>query len=150
MSMFSHQVEAAAVGKQFDVGAATVDTVLEIHLISATGSQKRAIISLLLNSKGDVLLQRAEKGDRTHCTTRGSSLKTKGLASIAAMAWCLARDLRTRPWSPGTLFSFSCSTAHFPRPGDERQPHASIVQPSHHSQTVIFGDFLLSIAFHRF
>lgn len=34
------------------------------------------------------------------------------------MAWCLARDLRTRPMSPGTLFSFSCSTDHLP--GEER------------------------------
>lgn len=50
----------------------------------------------------------------THCMTRGSSWKTKGLFIIAAIAWCLARDLSTRPWSPGTLFSFSCSTAHFP------------------------------------
>lgn len=119
MHIFTHQAEAARVRKQFDVGAAAVDTILKIHLISAARSQKSTLFCMLVNSHVNNLLQQREKQGRTHCTTRGSSLKTKGLASIAAIAWCFARDLRTRPWSPGTLFSFSCSTAHFPTTGDE-------------------------------
>lgn len=49
MHIFTHQAEAARVRKQFDVGAATVDTILKIHLISAARSQKGTLFCMLLN-----------------------------------------------------------------------------------------------------
>ena len=45
---------------------------------------------------------------------RGLVSKMKGRRSWAEMAWCLARDLRTRPLSPGSLLSFMSSTDHLP------------------------------------
>lgn len=75
-------------------------------------------ITKLFNGSRVLLLYITRDKVWTHWMTRGSSLNTKGLSSIAEMAWCLARDFSTRPWSPGTLFSFSCSTAHFPAATD--------------------------------
>lgn len=50
----------------------------------------------------------------SYWTMSGLVSKVKGRSSWAEMAWCLARDFRTRPLSPGSLLSFISSTAHLP------------------------------------
>lgn len=47
MTICTHQTETASVWKQFDVRSATVDTILKIHLISATRSQKDIILHVI-------------------------------------------------------------------------------------------------------
>lgn len=145
--VYTNQIETASVWKQFDVCSSAINAILEIHLISKktklinkdpgsflmllhvckTSHFMYLIYQYSLVEKAPVARIKTTEwvSAWTHCRTRGSSWNTKGLSSIAAMAWCLARDLSTRPWSPGTLLSFSCSTAHFPTAREGTDKHLS-------------------------
>lgn len=65
------------------------------------------------DEKADRGWRRAESGG-SYWTMSGLVSKMKGRSSWVEMAWCLARDFRTRPLSPGSLLSFISSTSHLP------------------------------------
>lgn len=108
-SMF-YQVELCALGEKFGVGASTVDSILEVHLVPE--KQHRTVRirpSVRVRAHFCSCIQIF-----THWTMRGLVSKVKGRSSRAEMAWCLALDFSTRPLSPGSFVSFISSTSHLP------------------------------------